>query len=206
MALKHSYTLLAPFYDTLVSTPLASCRIKSLLRVKDSAHKIILINGIGSGLDIPHLPVYASYIGTDITPAMLQRAKKRADESRENSSLDISLQLADSQALPFADDYFDAIIMHLILAVVPKPELALQEACRVLKPGGSIYIFDKFLKPGQLAVGRRLLNIIIQNIATRTDVVFEEVLSHCPELELIHNQPALAKGWFRLIELKKTTK
>lgn len=206
MALKHSYTLLAPFYDTLVSTPLASCRIKSLLRVKDSAHKKILINGIGSGLDIPHLPVDASYIGTDITPAMLQRAKKRADKSRENSSLDISLQLADSQALPFADDYFDAIIMHLILAVVPKPELALQEACRVLKPGGSIYIFDKFLKPGQLAVGRRLLNIIIQHIATRTDVVFEEVLSHCPELELIHNQPALAKGWFRLIELKKITK
>ncbi len=203
MSLKHSYTLLAPFYDKLVSGPLDRYRIESLLRIKDSPHKKILISGIGSGLDIPHLPVKASYIGTDITPAMLQRAKKRAHEYSSTTPLDINFELADSQALPFEDNSFDAVIMHLILAVVPKPELALLEACRVLKPGGKIYIFDKFLKPGQLAIVRRLLNIVIRHIATRTDVVFEEALSNCPQLKIIHNQPALAKGWFRLIELEK---
>jgi ubiquinone/menaquinone biosynthesis C-methylase UbiE len=203
MALKHSYTLLAPFYDALVSGPLDAYRIKSLSRINDSQHKKILINGIGSGLDIPHLPVDASYIGTDITSAMLQRAKNRAEKDSSSTTLDIHFQLADSQSLPFEDNHFDAIVMHLILAVVPKPELALQEACRVLKPGGKIYIFDKFLKPGQLAIARRLLNIVIRHIATRTDVVFEEVLSSCPQLKTIHNKPALAKGWFRLIELQK---
>jgi phosphatidylethanolamine/phosphatidyl-N-methylethanolamine N-methyltransferase len=199
MALKHSYTLLAPVYDTIVSGPIDEWRIKSLSRIKHTTDQKILINGIGSGLDIPHLPVGAEYIGTDITPAMLQRAKNRA----QNSPVDIRFQVADSQALPFEDNSFDAIIMHLILAVVPNPSSALQEASRVLKPGGRIYLLDKFIRPGQLAIARRLLSIFTRHIATRTDVVFEDVLKTCPQLEVIHDEPALAKGWFRLIELRK---
>ncbi len=203
MALKHSYTLLAPVYDTLVSGPLDAYRQISLSRIKDINNKKILINGIGSGLDIPYLPEGACYTGTDITPAMLKRARNRAHNHSIDNLINIKFQLADSQALPFADNSYDAVVMHLILAVVPKPELALKEACRVLKPGGSIYIFDKFIRTGQLALGRRLINIFLRHIATRTDVIFEEALSSCPQLKVIHDKPALAKGWFRLIELEK---
>lgn len=205
MSLKLSYTLLAPIYDSIVTGPIDAYRIKSLSRIKDTSNKQILINGIGSGLDIPYLADDACYIGTDITPAMLDRAKKRAQKhaTATDRRMNISFQLADSQALPFADNSFDAVIMHLILAVVPRPELALQEACRVLKPCGKIYIFDKFLRTGQYAIGRRLLNILLRHIATRTDVIFEKVLSNCPQLVIIHDEPALANGWFRLIELNK---
>jgi phosphatidylethanolamine/phosphatidyl-N-methylethanolamine N-methyltransferase len=201
MALRHSYTLLAPIYDSLVSSEsLDACRKKSLSRLGDTKNKNILINGIGSGLDIPFLTKDASYIGTDITPAMLNRAKARS----RNYTTNITFQIADSQALPFEDNYFDAIVMHLILAVVPRPELALQEATRVLKPGGHIYLFDKFIRPGQLAITRRFLDIFLRHVATRTNVVFEDVLNTCPQLNLIHDEPTLAKGWFRLIELRKS--
>lgn len=203
MALKHSYTLLAPVYDSIVSGPIDAYRIKSLSRLKDTKDKRILIDGIGSGLDIPYLPDDACYTGTDITPAMLDRAKKRARNYCIDHPLRINFQVADSQKLPFKDNSFDHIIMHLILAVVPKPSLALQEASRVLKPGGTIIIFDKFIRPGQLAITRRLLSFFIRHIATRTDVVFEKTLQTCPQLILTHDEPALAKGWFRLIELKK---
>jgi phosphatidylethanolamine/phosphatidyl-N-methylethanolamine N-methyltransferase len=203
MALKHSYTLLAPIYDAIVTGPIDGYRVKSFARIKDTRDKQILINGIGSGLDIPYLSEDACYIGTDITPAMLQRAEKRARQQASVRPINISFQLADSQALPFDDNVFDAVVMHLILAVVPHPDLALKEACRVLKPGGKIYIFDKFIRTGQYAFGRRLLSIVLRHIATRTDVIFEQVLSHCPQLTVIHDEPALAKGWFRLIELNK---
>jgi len=199
MALKHSYTLLAPVYDSLVSAPLDAYRAKSLARIKDTKNRQILINGIGSGLDIPYLAEDAVYTGTDITPAMLARAEKRA----ASYPINIRFQVADCHDLPFENRSFDAVIMHLILAVVPNPELALQEASRVLKPGGKIFIFDKFIRAGQLAIGRRILNIFIRHIATRTDVVFENVLKSSPQLELAGDEPALANGWFRLIELNK---
>ena len=203
MALKHSYTLLAPVYDLLVSGPLDSYRKKSLARINNADSKRILVNGIGTGLDIPFLPDAASYIGTDITPAMLKRAQKRVQQRAQYSALNISLQVADSQHLPFEDNSFDVVIMHLILAVVPRPTLALQEATRVLKPGGKIHLFDKFIKPGQFAIARRLLSVFMRHVATQTDVVFENVLLTCPQLKLIHDEPALANGWFRLIELEK---
>lgn len=203
MSLKHSYTLLAPIYDSIVSGPIDAYRIKSISRLKNTKNKQILINGIGSGLDIPYLPDDACYTGTDITPAMLERAKCRNKNNSSARALHITFKIADSQALPYQDNSFDFIIMHLILAVVPNPVLALQEASRVLKPGGNIVIFDKFIRPGQLAIVRRLLSIFLRHFATRTDVVFEDVLKTCPQLKLIDDKPALAKGWFRLIELKK---
>jgi hypothetical protein len=66
-----------------------------------------------------------------------------------------------------------------------------------------VLIFDKFLRPKQRATLRRLINRLLRHVATRLDVVFEEVLARTPELVLESNQPALASGWFRLIRLKK---
>ena len=160
----------------------------------------ILINGIGSGLDIPHLPEGPNYIGIDITPAMLALAEQRL----QHRMLNLRLQEADSLKLPFADDHFDFIVMHLILAVVPDSVVALQEAVRVLKPGGRIHILDKFLKPGEKAPFRRLVNPLISRIATRTDVVFEDLLKLCSPCEVVIDEPALAGGWFRFIVLEKS--
>jgi len=199
MALKHSYSILAPLYDMAVRGPLDSARRKSIARLHDIENKDILINGIGTGLDLEYLPHGARYTGSDITPLMLRRADKRANQTE----LDIKLECADSQQLPFDNEAFDIVVMHLILAVVPDPHRALQEAGRVLKNNGSIYILDKFLRPGQIAPLRRSLNTVLRHIATRTDVVFEEVLSGSTDLHVVSDDPALAGGWFRLIELVK---
>ena len=105
--------------------------------------------------------------------------------------------------LPFAEGCFDHAILHLILAVVPDPLACLAETARVLSPGGSVLIFDKFLRPQQRAPLRRLVNPLLRRIATRLDVVFEEVLESTPELVLESNLPALASGWFRRIKLRR---
>jgi len=199
MGLKFSYTLLAPIYDFVVSNATQPMRISSIHRLDITNRQSVLINGIGTGLDIPFLPKQHTYIGTDLTPAMLAKCQKRL----EGTKLDMHLQNADIMRLPFPDNQFDIVLMNLILAVVPDPLKALQEAIRVTKPQGKIYIMDKFIPVGKLALIRRLLNLPMQHIATRTDIVFETLLEQCPQAKLLNDTPALLNGWFRLIDLEK---
>lgn len=109
----------------------------------------------------------------------------------------------DAQCQPFADASFDSAVLHLILAVVPEPAQCLAEIARVLRPGGQVLVFDKFLRRGQPALLRRLLNPLFRRVATRLDVVFEDLLVEVPELALEYDQPALAGGWFRMIRLRR---
>lgn len=195
--LRLSYSLIAPIYDLAISGPLRAARIRSLQSLPTDVAEKVLLSGIGTGLDLPLLPALHHYTALDFNTAMLSRAKPRG------AGLQVEWVLGDSMALPFADAQFDHVVLHLIVAVVPQPGQCLSEAARVLKPGGSIIIFDKFLRPNKLALLRRALNPLSRRIATRMDVVFEEVLSAVPQLRLVSDVPMLAGGWFRGIVLKK---
>ena len=197
MSLKQSYTLIAPVYDAIIRRPLARARRRSLAELPADRRCRILLDGIGTGLDLPHLPALHEYLGIDLTAAMLRRAQARI------GSLDALLVQGDSQKLPFRDEFFDHAVLHLIIAVVPDAVAGLQEAARVLKPAGRILLLDKFLRRGEHAPARRLLSLITRHIATRTDVVFEQVVEKVPRLRVVKDEPALLGGWFRLIQLEK---
>lgn len=196
MSLKHSYTLIAPFYDAAIARATHAARARSLSALPKEAGKVLLA-GVGTGLDLPHLPPQHHYVGLDLNQAMLHRALPRG------AHVDFVPIQGDTQRLPFADASFDSAVLHLILAVVPQPAHCLAEIERVLKPGGQVLVFDKFLRRGQPAVLRRLINPLVRRVATRLDVVFEELLSEAPSLTLEHDQSALVGGWFRMIRLRK---
>jgi len=197
LSLKHSYTLIAPFYDAAIARATHAARARSLAALPKEAGRVLLA-GVGTGLDLPHLPPQHHYVGIDLNRAMLRRALPRT------SHVDFGPVQGDAQRLPFADASFDCAVLHLILAVVPQPAHCFAEVERVLKPGGQVLVFDKFLRRGQSAILRRLINPLMRRVATRLDVVFEDLLSEAPRLRLEHDQAALAGGWFRMIRLRKT--
>lgn len=196
MSLKHSYTLFAPFYDAFLTAATRGPRQRSLATLNAGPPREVLLLGVGTGLDLPHLPTQHRYVGLDLTAAMLTRARRRA------TALRFTALRGDVQHLPFHDESFDVAVLHLILAVVPAPTLCLAEAVRVLKPGGQVLIFDKFLRPGE-GGWKHVVNGLTRHVATRLDVVFEDLLRAVPGVKLTANEAALAGGWFRLIRIEK---
>jgi ubiquinone/menaquinone biosynthesis C-methylase UbiE len=194
LSLQHSYRLLAPVYDLFIGQASERVRAGSLARLPANAGASVLVVGIGTGLDVPLLPPGNRYVGLDLTAAMLARAPRRED---------LALVRGDAMRLPFADGAFDFAVLHLIVAVVPQPARALSEAARVLKSGGHALVLDKFLRPGERAPLRRVLNALSRHVATRLDVVFEECLRAAPSLAVESDVPVLAGGWFRSISLVK---
>lgn len=195
--LRLSYNLIAPIYDLAINLPLRSARTRSLQSLPRAVAGKVLLSGIGTGLDLPLLTDLHHYTALDFNAAMLTRATPR------KGTLKVDWVLGDSMALPFPDVHFDHVVLHLIVAVVPQPALCLGEAARVLKPGGTIILLDKFLQPKKLALLRRALNPLSRRIATRMDVVFEEILTAVPSMQLVSDVPLLAGGWFRGIVMKK---
>lgn len=198
MSLKQSYTLIAPFYDAFVTVATRSARKRSLAALFGSTSGKVLILGVGTGLDLPYLPLQHQYVGVDLTAAMLKHARPRA------AGLQCVLLRGDAQCLPFPDASFDAIVLHLILTVVPEPTLCIAEVARVLRPGGQVLIFDKFLRHGETG-WKRWINPLTRRIATRLDVVFEEVMESAASLQVTANEAVLTGGWFRLIWLQKAS-
>ncbi len=199
MSLQTSYRFIAPFYDAFLKRATAAQRQRSLARLPLQSSRVLL-SGAGTGLDFPFLPAGHDYTALDLTRAMLARSRERARE------LSMEWVQGDSMTLPFSDESFDCVVLHLIVAVVPEPSRCLAEAARVLKPGGRILLFDKFLRHGERAWLRRGLSPLVAQMATRLDVVFEDVLATTPDLRVLADEPALAGGWFRLIELLKESR
>jgi arsenite methyltransferase len=81
-------------------------------------------------------------VGIDLTPAMLERA--RAHLARLGWP-QVSFQMADAEALPFPDNDFDAVISNGVFNLTINKAKALEEAHRVLKPGGRLMLADMVL-------------------------------------------------------------
>lgn len=100
----------------------------------------ILDAGSGSGFMARKLAArdpQGSVVGIDLSGDFVTYAQRRAaDEGLAN----VSFRQGDLQALPFEAASFDIVWSHLVLFFVPRPEVAIAEFRRVLKPGGKLIV------------------------------------------------------------------
>jgi len=89
----------------------------------------------------------ATVHGIDLTPELIARAKDNATLM----GLEASFQEGDAESLPFPDDAFDVVVSQFGHMFAPRPEVAIREMLRVLKPGGTV-AFATW--PPELMVGR----------------------------------------------------
>lgn len=86
------------------------------------------------------LPETAQIVATDLNAPMLEHARTRIGQDGR-----IEWKPADAQALPFADESFDAVACQFGVMFFPDKTQAFREARRVLKPTGHYYfsVWDK---------------------------------------------------------------
>ena len=85
------------------------------------------------------LPLSARLIATDLSPDMLEVARQNLNDPS------IDFRVADAMDLPFPDNSFDVIICQFGLMFLPDKQKGVNEAFRILKPGGR-FIFSTWDK------------------------------------------------------------
>jgi phosphatidylethanolamine/phosphatidyl-N-methylethanolamine N-methyltransferase len=195
---KLRYTLYTPGYDS-IARYFKDSRKKSIDSLEVKAGDKVLIIGAGTGLDLEFLPDNCEIFATDITHSMINRIKKRNETLNRNVQ---AIQM-DGQALEFTDNAFDKIILHLILAVIPDPIACINESERVLKKGGVIVVFDKFVRKGEkVSLIRRVANVLTNFLFTDITRDFESIVNNSG-LTVLSDKDADFNGNFRLIKLEK---
>lgn len=76
----------------------------------------------------------------DLTEPMLIEGRKRAEAARLSNSL--NWVVGDAMALPFEDNTFDVYTISFGIRNVTRPQEALNEAYRVLRPGGRLMVLE----------------------------------------------------------------
>jgi SAM-dependent methyltransferase len=72
--------------------------------------------------------------GLDLTPDLLETARENA----KLAGVEIDFHEGDAEQLPFSDSEFDAVLSQFGHMFAPRPQVAIAEMLRVLKPGGTI--------------------------------------------------------------------
>ncbi len=191
------YTAIAPLYDRVVRFGPARKRSVELLALQPRDR--VLIPGCGTGADLPFLPAGVAVVAGDITPAMVRRTRARA--GRLGREIDARTMDAADTDLP--DASFDAVILHLILAVIPDPVGCIREAERVLRPGGRIIVLDKWVPDGARASPlRRFANVFARAVATELTRSLGPLVAET-ELAVEHREPAGPFALFEIALLRK---
>lgn len=192
------YSFYAPFYD-LAARWFAAQRRRSIELLDLKSEERVLIVGAGTGLDLEFLPKDIGIEANDITPAMVQQLARRA----KRLGLKVKGEVMDGQNLQYDPESFDAVILHLVLAIIPDPIRCIQEVGRVLKKGGRAVIFDKFLPDNQKpSWGRKLLNLFTNVIATNITRQLGPILDSTT-LKIVHEEPAGFGGFIKIVLVRK---
>lgn len=167
--LRFRYSFWAPHYDRVTKFPDERRRSIELLDLRPGERLVVI--GCGTGADLPFIPEGIEVLAVDLTPAMIRQAMAHARPG-------IEFRVMDGMALDLPDGSFDAAILHMVLEVIPDPARCLAEAARVLRVGGRLAVFDKFLpegeRPGPL---RRAGLALLDFVFTSTNRRMGEILA-----------------------------
>ena len=136
---EQAYDRWAPIYDLVFGGVFSKGRKAAIAATNKIGGRVLEV-GVGTGISLPQYAAHLRIVGTDISEAMLQKARKRVAElGLKNVE---GLAVMDAEKLEFPDNAFDVVMAQYVVTAVPNPEKALDEFARVLRPGGEIVLIN----------------------------------------------------------------
>jgi ubiquinone/menaquinone biosynthesis C-methylase UbiE len=107
------------------------------------ANRVIAV-GCGTGVEVRALLRHPEFrgqvVGIDHSPRLIEEARRRTADERLADR--VEYRAGDAHALDAADAAFDIVLAHTLVSHVTDPLTVLEEARRVVAPGGMVAVFD----------------------------------------------------------------
>ena len=212
-AQKQGWVHFAPL--EAITTPCAARLVK---RAGVRSGQRVLDVACGTGVvSVTAARLGARVSGLDLTPELLERARENA----RIAGVEIDWHEGDVENLPFGDATFDVVMSQFGHIFAPRPEVAICEMLRVLKPGGTI-AFSTW--PPELLVGRTFAlaasympppppgvapppqwgdpNVVRQRMGSAVkDIMFDRATMLVPALSPSHHRNASEKSAGAMVRL-----
>ncbi len=140
------YNGAAARYDRLIQVPERLLFADGRQWATGQARGDVLEVAVGTGRNLPHYPAGVRVTGIDLSGAMVEIARRRAD----GAAASVELRVGDAQQLDLPDDSFDTVVATLALCSIPDDAAAVAEMARVLRPGGTLVLLEHVRSPSFL--------------------------------------------------------
>jgi len=197
---KRAYARWAPVYDFTFGKVADNGRLAAVEHINKSTGNVLEV-GVGTGISLPHYKDHLAVTGVDLSPDMLEIARKRV--KKHNLANVTAIREMDAANMTFADNSFQTVVAMYVLTVVPDPVKVMHELARICAPGGEVIIINHFSQNhGLRGMVEKAMSGFGNKLGWRPEFPISTLMVS-QDLQLLDTTPLKPFGLFTLMRFQK---